>query len=265
MLHTARYISRELKGVFPNQYEDILKLKGVGAYTAAAIASFAFNQPAAVVDGNVIRVLARIFGQEEPSDSAAGISYFRNLADALLSKKHSAAYNQAIMDFGATLCTPKLAKCNECPFQSKCYAYKHNNIDLLPFKAKKNTLKQRYFTYIALVCKQQLWLQQRLEKDIWQGLYQPYLLESAKPLSPKQLIEQLRQFNSNITLGTLAPVYKSTQKLSHQQINATFYTISVEDPTNQSFSAGKWVAFNDLKKIAFPKTVLSFLEKNFYF
>src|SRR6185437_15766843 len=150
LMASARYINDELGGRFPDTYEDILSLKGIGDYTASAIASFAFNQPYAVVDGNVFRVLARFFRIHAPIDSTEGKKIFRSLANMLLDKSNPAEYNQAIMDFGAIVCKPLLPSCSECPLQKKCVASQKNLVGLLPIKAKGIKTRQRFFNYLVV-------------------------------------------------------------------------------------------------------------------
>ncbi len=198
----AQYIRDVFQGVFPQNYDDIRALKGVGDYTAAAIASFAYNLPFAVVDGNVYRVLSRIFGVFTPIDSSQGKKEFAILAQNLLDKSQAALYNQAIIDFGATHCTPQNPKCSDCPFQKDCQAYiidektNRDSIRLLPVKSKKMAIKHRFFHYFYFGENQKIWIQKRTEKDIWQDLWQLPLHETARDfakfkifISPKNIKE----------------------------------------------------------------------------
>ena len=178
LIASARYINDELDGRFPDTYEDILSLKGIGDYTAAAIASFAFNQPYAVVDGNVFRVLARFFGIQTPIDSTEGKKLFRSLANELIDKNNPAEYNQAIMDFGAVVCKPVLPLCSECPLQKKCVASQKNLVSLLPVKEKGIKIRQRFFNYLVVEHGDKIYIRQRTEKDIWQNLYEFILIET---------------------------------------------------------------------------------------
>ena len=150
LLATARFISKELKGKFPDNYESIKALKGIGPYTAAAISSFAYNLPHAVVDGNVFRVLARVFGISKSIDSTEGKKQFTVLAEELLDKNHPGLYNQAIMDFGAVICKPAAPLCDTCVFKKECYAFRHNKVNALPVKEKKINIKKRWFYYLVL-------------------------------------------------------------------------------------------------------------------
>jgi len=264
MLATARYISQELKGKFPTEYDSILALKGIGPYTAAAIASFAYGLPHAVVDGNVYRVLARYFGIDTPSDGAEGKKLFHGLAQELLYKEDSAAYNQAIMDLGATVCTPQKPQCEECPLQKQCVAHRQDMVLLLPVRAKKLKVKERHFNYLLLKHKDSIWVYKRTGKDIWHNLHEFYLIETRQETDIKALMatEEYKTLSFD-----KKPLYKGNikQKLTHQTIHSHFYEISIHNPDMAALPHGKWVAINDLKKIAFPKTIVSFLEKNFYF
>lgn len=175
-LHAAAKTIAAL-GHFPTTYEEIRTLKGVGDYTAAAISAFAFGLPTAVVDGNVYRVLARHFGIFTPIDTTAGKKVFRELAQQLLDELHPGDYNQALMDFGALQCTPQNPQCTDCPLSDTCVAYSAACVEQLPVKSKKTKVKTRYFVYLYLRCEGKIFLHRRGAGDIWQGLYEPPLLE----------------------------------------------------------------------------------------
>lgn len=265
MLSTARQIVQERNSVFPDTYEGLLQLKGIGPYTAAAIASFAYGLPHAVVDGNVNRVLARYFGIDTPFDTTEGKKLFQQLANELLDAADSAAYNQAIMDLGATVCTPALPKCGECPLQAQCIATNHNLISFLPVKSKKQAVRVRYFHYLILRYEDKVWIHKRSDKDIWQNLYEPLLIESDAELDSR-LLQETDDF---IDLGISAqPEYegKLTQRLTHQLIETRFFTVALTGPSDlQGLPEGKWVSPGKLKTFAFPKTLVSFFEKKDYF
>lgn len=264
MLATARYIVSELNGKFPDTYDELLALKGVGPYTAAAIGSFAFGLPTAVVDGNVYRVLSRYFGIEISSDSNEGKKLFHTLANELLDKSQSAAYNQAIMDHGATVCTPQAPKCHECPVQEKCVAYKQGLVSLLPVRSKRPVVKKRYFNYILLRSGDEVWITRRDGKDIWQNLHELFLYESEQSLPKQELLQALQEhslFNSN----ELEYEGVLTQRLTHQLIEIKFYSTDVPKKIKVLNTEGKWVKKNTLKKFGFPKSIVSFLEKKLYF
>jgi len=264
MLTTARHIALNLGGQFPDIYENILSLKGIGPYTAAAIASFAFGLPYAVADGNVYRVLARYFGIDTPFDTTEGKRLFQTLAQELLNQQNSAAHNQAIMDLGATICTPQNPKCNSCPLPKKCVAYNQGLIADLPVRSKKQTVRNRYFHYLLLKCDDELWIKKREGKDIWQNLYEPYLIEAKETLDTAQLMRQ-RWFKALNMKQKPAFEGYLTQRLTHQLIETRFFSLELSKAEIPQLDGGNWVRINTLKNYAFPKTVLSFLEKKFYF
>lgn len=264
MLATARIISEELNGNFPDSYDGLIKLKGIGPYTAAAIASFAYDLPHAVVDGNVYRVLARYFGIDTPFDTTEGKKQFQALAQELLDAKKSAHYNQAIMDLGATVCTFQAPKCDQCQLQGNCVAYKQELIAYLPVRSKKQTVKKRYFHYLLITHNNALWIHKRSDKDIWQNLHQPYLIEHDTALDTKELTGQ--QVYKALQLKNI-PEYQGQikQRLTHQLIETRFFSIDLNNPISPPSEGGKWVPFSELKKYGFPKTIVSFLEKKLYF
>lgn len=260
LISAAQTITNQYKGIFPKNYEEILELKGVGPYTAAAIASFAFNLPYAVLDGNVYRVLSRYFGIDIPIDSTEGKKHFQQLATELLDKGQAAAFNQSIMDFGASVCTPQLPDCEHCPLQSKCIAYKQNMVALLPVKTKKLIVKERDFDYLVLTTKDEIYLQLRSQKDIWQGLYEFYLIENEKNYQATTLWRQLQPY----VLGSTDIEFENRQKLTHQLIRSKFHLINLIDKPS-FLMQGIWVKKDSLKKYPFPKTILSFLSRKKYF
>lgn len=265
MLATARIVSGELNGAFPRSYEGLLSLKGIGPYTAAAIASFAFGLPHAVVDGNVYRVLARYFGIETPFDTTEGKKEFQQLAQALLYEESSAAYNQAIMDLGATVCTPAAPKCDSCALQKHCVALRQNLTGLLPVRSKKQTVRTRYFHYLLLRRADRIWISRRTGRDIWQNLHEPYLVEHDAALDVKTLCTMpgVTAILSDAKQLQYEGVLK--QKLTHQLIETRFFSMEVGNTIKLPDNEGKWVKIAELKKLAFPKTLVSFFEKKLYF
>lgn len=251
LLQTARFISKELNGSFPQTYAEILALKGVGGYTAAAIASFAFNLPYAVLDGNVYRVLSRIFDKEVPIDSNVGKKAFSALAQAILPQRMAGEYNQAIMDFGATICKPT-PLCHDCFFNRHCLAYQTGKQQLLPVKEKKGALKQRWLNYFIVQCGDEVLIQQRTEKDIWQGLHQFFLIETDNACSSKKLEEAFRQ-QSGISGYTLVDEWKGKQALSHQSI--LFHFFSVRLSRKSKVEGYQWVKRAAMAELAFPRTL----------
>ncbi len=265
MLATARYISKELNGQFPKTYEELLQLKGIGPYTAAAISSFAYGLPDAVVDGNVYRVLARFFGIDTPFDTTEGKRTFSALAQELLDTKASAAYNQAIMDLGATVCMPRNPLCDNCPLQKKCIAFHQELIDVLPVRSKKQSVRNRYFNYLLLKYNDTLWIHKRTGNDIWENLHEPYLIETAEPLTTATLSKNTQFEDLNIPFNEIIYEGKTTQRLTHQFITASFFTANLAKKPSIHSQTGIWLNTSDLKNIAFPRTLVSFLENNLYF
>lgn len=262
LLYTAREIVKQRNGIFPDTYEELLALKGVGPYTAAAIASFAYNLPYAVVDGNVYRVLARYCGIDTPSDSTEGKKMFNDLADQMLDKKEPALYNQAIMDFGATVCKPMAPLCSACPLQNGCAALATGKVNQLPVKEKTLQRRTRFFNYFILEYRQKIWVQQRTAKDIWQNLFEFYLVESEKqirwdiPLIQNWLKDQL-SIHDAIILSKTEPI---VQQLTHQQIKGQFIHIQLKQKP-ASLKTGDWENAARIQELAFPKLINSYLQQ----
>lgn len=249
---TAKFISNELKGQFPNTYSEILKLKGVGPYTAAAIASFAFKESVAVLDGNVFRVLSRIFDIDTDILSSKGQKEFSTLANKLLGHLPASEFNQAIMDFGALQCSPK-PKCLSCPIQDICLSYKKDIVHLRPIKKKKTKKKKRYFHYYLITQNSKILLEKRSGKDIWKGLYQLPLIELNEKNNPIA-----KNFNTHHIPNNSLASYCSKQLLSHQEIHAYFYEILEFD---YSFESNlHWFDFEEINTLGFPKTIVDFLK-----
>jgi A/G-specific adenine glycosylase len=259
LLFTARLILTDFKGVFPNSYADILKLKGVGPYTAAAISSFAYNLPYAVVDGNVTRVLARYFGIDTPIDSTAGKQVFSEKAQQLVNKEEPGKYNQAIMDFGATICKPQLPLCDECFLQSNCSAFLTNTVSLLPVKSKKLTRRNRLFCYVIVQFGNGVYIRKRMAKDIWQNLHEFVLLESEGPVPPPEIWEHPElNFLKGAKFVQLSCSPVAKQVLTHQLISGFFIHVRVDEPLYIPGFA--WVDLGELSRYAFPRFINSFLQ-----
>ena len=261
LLATARYITQQYDGVFPNQYPEILSLKGVGPYTAAAIASFAFNLPHAVVDGNVFRVLARCFNIAAPIDGTEGKKLFTALAGNVLDVQHPARHNQAIMDFGATICKPVSPLCNQCPLQSGCEAYQTGRVNELPVKEKVLTKKTRWFTYFIFTVGNKTLVHQRAGKDIWQQLYEFYLLETESNRHWKESDVQAyltHQFSvSDAAVSYISP--QLSQQLTHQTVHAVF--IKVKFPQVPAvLQHYVWLTEEERQALPFPKIINEYLQ-----
>lgn len=258
----AKYIVEELSGNFPEDYNGWLKVKGVGPYAAAAIVSFAYNLPHAVVDGNVYRVLSRYFGIDTPIDSSEGKKIFSVLANELIAKKEAGRFNQAIMDLGATVCKPSSPLCNTCPVRENCVALKKNLIESLPVKGKKILLKNRFFHYIIAQNENGFLMEKRKGNDIWKGLYQFPLIEAEKFLSPIKL--KVHPTIKNISTEKKINLPSSEEfiyLLSHQKIHAKFFILSTAEINIENYEV---VKKTHLKKLAVPKIIEHYLKNNIH-
>lgn len=263
LIASAKYISNDLNGIFPKDYQELLLLKGVGSYTASAIASFAYNYPYAVLDGNVFRILSRIYDFGTPIDTSKGKKLFSSLAQDILPIKKPAEYNQAIMDFGATICKP-FPECASCFFNTNCSAFLKGKQLLLPIKSKRILIKERWLNYIVIRHKNKYAIQQRPDKDIWQYLFEFLLIETDKNISTKKLLLVFQKsFGINKNEYTIIKdSFHSKQRLSHQIIHFQF--IKLEIPKTSIFPEGIiWVDASELKKYAFPKTLQQFIQSQF--
>jgi len=262
LLETARFISKKLNGKFPDKFEDILSLKGVGSYTASAIASFAYDLPYAVVDGNVFRVLSRVFGITKPIDSTEGKKLFTDLASQLLDKKYPGIYNQALMDFGAMVCKP-YPLCNICPMKDNCIAFKNDLVDKLPVKEKRIKIKTRWFNYLVLENKGRFYIRKRADSDIWNNLNEFVLIESGKDNDVKKILAKAEESGilkkGSYKIESISPIY--SQQLSHQKIIARFIRISLEKDI--PILACKSHSKNQMLRLAFPRIINSYFEKEF--
>lgn len=259
-LHTsAKYIANELNGVFPNTYKDLLKLKGVGDYTASAIASISFNEVAAVVDGNVYRVLSRYFGINTPINSTEGIKEFKALASSLIDTEQPATYNQAIMEFGARQCKPQSPDCNICPINDGCIALQKNLVNALPVKLKKTKVTTKYFNFLVCIdTNKNILFEKRKQKGIWQNLYQFPLIESKKSLAAEDF--HLLNLESTVLDSVdfdyaLYNEADKVHKLSHQHLYTKFWIIEVEQLPETAIS------IKSLKKYPAPVLISSFIEE----
>lgn len=251
-----------VNGVFPVKYEDILKLKGVGTYTAAAICSFAYNQPHAVVDGNVYRVLSRFFGVNEPIDSGKGKKIFASLAHDLLDKIQPALYNQAIMDFGALQCTPLSPDCTVCPFKNRCFAFNHNMVSSLPIKQNKTKTSERFFYYLLIRDNGNIYLNKRTENDIWKNLYELPLIESNTALAVDDFIRK-QEFASIFKENSVVNVRllnKTKHVLSHRIIYADFYELEAQDIKMDFLSKYTRLNMADLELYPVSRLMHNFFE-----
>ncbi len=262
-LHTsAKYIVNELGGQFPNTFEDILKLKGVGDYTASAIASICFNQNTAVVDGNVNRALSRLYGITTPINTSKGFKTFKALAQQLIDTKQPAIFNQAIMEFGARMCKPKNPDCNNCPFNDKCVALEKNIVSDLPVKLKKVKVTKKHFNFIVVISTdQKTILEQRTGSGIWQNLYQFPLIETVKDPTFSEIeqdIKSIKQLKDKDITLSLYNDKAIVHKLSHQHLYTKFWIVIIDNRLPNG------VALNTINDYPVPILISNFIE-NFNF
>ena len=256
---TAKQIANELNGVFPDNYKDLLELKGIGDYTASAIASICFNEVTPVVDGNVYRFMARYFGIHTPINSSAAKKEFKALALHLIDKKNPGDFNQAVMEFGSRQCKPQNPDCNQCIFNSSCVAFKDNLVSVLPKKYKSNSIKKRYFNYLVFTSDDnKTIIEKRQNKGIWQNLYQFPLIETEKSV---KLIELKRVKDFSLLMDQYQyEIHQFNEidiihKLSHQHLYTKFWVISVY----RLPSIG--ISLKDLKDYPFPTLINNFLKE----
>ena len=260
MHFTAKYIVQHYNSQFPENYNEILKLKGIGEYTAAAISSFCFDLPHAVVDGNVIRILSRYFGIEIPYDTSEGKKIFKNLAERELNVDLSAIHNQSIMEFGALQCVPKSPNCSVCPLSENCMAFNSNLIDFLPVKSKKISVKKRYFNYLIIENEDSTFLQKR-NSGIWKSLYEFPLIEgdfTEEKLLKSDEFDEILQ-NSDFTIGFVSKQVK--HQLTHQTIFANFWHIKVSSFQNKKYKEVNWDCFIDFPIPRLIDKYLKYIEK----
>jgi A/G-specific adenine glycosylase len=257
---TAKYIATELKGDFPPNYNQLLQLKGVGEYTAAAIASFAYNEPVAVVDGNVFRVLSRYFNMDNDISDGKTKKEFQILAQQLLPKAKAALFNQAIMEFGALQCVPKNPDCANCIFSSSCAGLQHKKVNILPVKSKKTKVTNKFFNYLILKDIQGNFVVHKREgKGIWENLYEFTLIETPEMSNEIDFMNQLKatkfynQLPADISLLNTEVIQ---HKLSHQNLHIQFYILNF----NQKIKEAK--SLSEIQKLPFPIVIHNFMQSH---
>jgi len=257
---TAKHVASELGGIFPDNYIDLLKLKGVGEYTAAAIASFSYDEAVPVVDGNVFRVLSRYFDIETDIASSGAKKEFTELARELMPKDNPAIFNQAIMEFGALQCVPKNPNCEICVLNSGCLALKYNKVGQLPVKLKKTKVRNRYFNYIVFSDENQdLIIRKRVEKGIWHNLYEFPLIETEADFGFEAVSELiLKEYQDKMDILSIKPLNKSKilHKLSHQHLFIDFYKVEVKGILKDA------ITYESMISYPFPIVIYNFIEKD---
>ncbi len=259
---TAKYVAHELNGIFPDNYKELLKLKGIGEYTAAAIASFSYNEPVAVLDGNVYRVLSRYFNMDNDISDTKTKKVFQTLAQEVLLKDNPAIFNQAIMEFGALQCVPKNPDCESCVLSNSCAALQYNKVAQLPVKSKKTKVTPKYFNYLILKdITDKFIVQKREGKGIWENLYEFPLFETAELMAPEVIEKQLIQmdfFGQKAKEIILLNSEIIKHKLSHQHLFIRFFLMEfdVELPDSKGFE--------EIKKLPFPIVIHNFMLSNYF-
>lgn len=257
----AKSVVESHNGKFPGTFDELEKLPGIGHYTAAAIASFAFGQPVAVLDGNVFRILSRIFGIDTPINSKEGKKRFSGLAHELISKKDPALHNQAVMEFGALFCTPKNPKCPDCPFNTTCIAYNHDLIHILPVKTPGKKSRKRYFFYLVVEKNKSLLMKKRQEKDIWHGLFDFVLIEKNKPVKPENLMSE----NENKKWFQKAEGIKVSKNykhiLTHQTIHCRFIYLKAAPSFSLLEEGHAFYSPGEVAKLPKPALISRFLDE----
>jgi A/G-specific adenine glycosylase len=262
MLKTAQLVKELYNGRFPDSYDELIKLKGIGEYTAAAIASFAANETKAVVDGNVYRVLARYLGIYEPINSTGGKKTFQQVADDFLNKKMPGLHNQAMMEFGAMLCKPKNPACDICPVRTGCVAFNTNAVAALPVKLKTLKVRERFLNYFLVADGDTILMNKRGDKDIWANMFDLPMVETSSILTVEELLKEPQVttiFGNNITATEISAVHKHI--LTHQRLFVRL--ISIE---NQPLIMHEnWIKINvqNLPELALPKIIFILLKNNF--
>jgi len=256
---TAQYVATELNGVFPDNYNDLLGLKGVGEYTAAAIASFSYGEVVPVVDGNVFRVLSRYFDVETDIALASAKKEFAALAFELMPKDNPAIFNQAIMEFGALQCVPKSPNCGVCVFNESCAALQKKKVDQLPVKSKKLKVRNRYFNYLVVSDdNEDTIIQKRTSKGIWQNLYEFPLIETEAVENYDYIVERIEnEFFVNETVGSVMEYNEKSiiHKLSHQHLHIKFWKVNIKGVVENGTDA------ETLRTFPFPIVIHNFIEK----
>jgi A/G-specific adenine glycosylase len=262
MLATAKIIVDNYQGQFPCDYPGLLKLKGIGPYTASAIASFAFHLPHAVVDGNVARVLTRLFAMAEPIDSINGKKELDRLAHSIMDVKQPGIHNQAIMELGALVCRPLSPQCSSCPLNKMCQANSRGTQELFPVKNKRVAVRHRYLIYMYIEQNNKVYIAKRTDNDIWKGLYQLPLIELPHPIPQHEINQSIA-----LAMGLPEPaltaqlLHETQHQLTHQKLHLTFVSLQLHQDVNQCHFLKNYEAIDkqQLHGYAFPKPLVTFL------
>ncbi len=262
MYYTANHIVNNMNAYFPSEYDELIKLKGIGDYTASAIASICFNHPTPVLDGNVFRFIARYFGIYESTQSVSGKKQFKEILNKLIPKSNPGTFNQAIMEFGALQCTPKNPDCINCIFNSNCFAFNKDIVSELPVKKKKINQTIRYFNYLYIIYNNSTFIEKRTQNDIWKLLYQFPLIETSKKLNLTELMQTSDwecMFNK-IQATVVTNYIERKHILSHQKIITRFYKIRIENINKNLSSRYLKIKISDIQSYGIPKLLENYLK-----
>ncbi|MBK7028047.1 MAG: A/G-specific adenine glycosylase [Bacteroidales bacterium] len=262
--HTARVVANERNGVFPIDYKGLLELKGVGEYTAAAIASIAYNEAVPVVDGNVARVISRLFGIHEPINSTMGMKILKKISNELIPSHQPDTYNQAMMEFGALFCKPSNPDCPECPLKQYCLAFQKGEVGLLPVKNAKRSARDHYIYYLVMECmaegKEQILIRRRTAQGIWKNLYDFPSVESAGPMEIASVLEKGEQERlltiNDYCVHSVSGIF--AHQLTHRNIKAVFIHITLSGPIVQ-IGTNQWIEKDRIGELPVPRLIENYL------
>jgi len=263
LLETAQVIQNKYKGRFPDNYKDLLRLKGVGPYTAAAIASIAFNEAVAAVDGNVIRVISRLYALDLPVDSTEGKKLIQDLANELIDTKSPGDFNEAMMDLGAMICTPRNPDCRSCPLQASCMGLEEGFPVRYPLKQKKTQVRERWLHYFHIETADHLLLKERTDADIWKGLFDFPLIECNKPCSEEDLLPELPALLGldTATLNGIKRTSELKHQLSHQVLHIRFFSLTIPDSDLHAVQGTRLIEKAALDNYPLPVVIYNYINK----
>lgn len=264
--YTAKLIVEKYDAKFPEKYDEIINLKGVGEYTAAAIASFSYNQPYPVIDGNVKRVIARLFNIDKPIDSLNGIKEIKFSIESIFDTKNPALFNQAIMEFGAIQCVPKKPQCAFCPLKEKCLAFTNNNVSKLPFKEKKVKIRNRYLYYLVVRQNDFIYISKRNNNDIWRNMYDFPAIEFVKNIPAENIFEmkEFQQFMNNHGYTIINISNQIKHVLSHQRLFIQFIELELKNNAEIQHKAMKRIPLKEIANYPVPVVISNFIKNSIH-
>ena len=258
----AKQVVDKHQGVFPENYHDLLTLPGIGPYSAAAIASFAYKEPVAVLDGNVYRVISRVFGIRDDMSQSRTVKIFTQIANELIDASQPDNYNQAIMEFGALHCKPQNPLCENCALSDMCYAFENNAQKQLPVKSKKIKITTKHFSYIVFENENQIAMKKRDDSGIWKGLYDFHLVSSEQKMDEESILASLNLDISKTHVEDISKEYKHI--LTHQRIYATFYRIRSQNGTLLEETGLTYYNLDQVEDLPKPVLISKYLNENIF-